>query len=337
MTLDHQQILKELKEKKFHPIYFLHGKEPYFIDTISSYIEKNVLSEGEQAFNQSVFYGKDVDHMAVVDTARRFPMMASHQVVLLKEAQDMRNLANLLSYVETPMTSTILVICHKHKKLNLNSKFGKALKKNALVFESKPLYDNQIPAWISNYLKSHKLTITPKAGELIAENLGTDLSKIANELDKLALNLPPGTQVDDKAVEEHIGISKDYNVFELQRAIGLRDPLKAQRIVNYFTANPKKGPMPMLVGSLYNYFSKIYLFHAVKNLPEKELLTTLQLRSGFFLKEYRAAARNYSRSKTERVITLLKEYDLKSKGVGYNNTGKPDGELMKEMVWRIMH
>ena len=337
MTLDHQQILKELKEKEFHPIYFLHGKEPYFIDTISSYIEKNVLSEGEQAFNQSVFYGKDVDHMAVVDTARRFPMMASHQVVLLKEAQDMRNLANLLSYVETPMTSTILVICHKHKKLNLNSKFGKALKKNALVFESKPLYDNQIPAWISNYLKSHKLTITPKAGELIAENLGTDLSKIANELDKLALNLPPGTQVDDKAVEEHIGISKDYNVFELQRAIGLRDPLKAQRIVNYFTANPKKGPMPMLVGSLYNYFIKIYLFHAAKNLPEKELLTTLQLRSGFFLKEYRAAARNYSRSKTEHVITLLKEYDLKSKGVGYNNTGKPDGELMKEMVWRIMH
>ena len=329
--------MRELKEQKFRSIYFLHGKEPYFIDAISSYIEKNALPESEQSFNQTIFYGKDVDHMAIVDTARRFPMMASRQVVLLKEAQDMRGLADLKPYVEKPMETTILVICHKHKKLNLNSKFGKALKNNALVFESKPLYNNQVPAWISNYLKGRRLTITPKASELIAENLGTDLSKIANELNKLALNLPPGTQVDDTAVEEHIGISKDFNVFELQRAIGLRDPLKAQRIVNYFTANPKKGPLVLLIGSLYNYFSKVFLFHAAKNLPEKELLSTLQLRSGYFLKEYRAAARNYPRSKTEQVIALLKEYDLKSKGVGYNSTGKPEGELMKEMVWRIMH
>ncbi len=329
--------MRELEAQEFRPIYFLHGKEPYFIDAIAAYIEKNALAESEQAFNQTAFYGKDVDHMAIVDTARRFPMMASRQVVMLKEAQDMKGLANLLSYVEKPMDTTVLVICHKHKKLNLHSKFGKALKKNALVFESKPLYDNQVPAWISNYLKGHKLTITPKASELIAENLGTALSKIANELDKLALNLPPGTQVDDAAVEAHIGISKDYNVFELQRAIGLRDPLKAQRIVNYFAANPKKGPLVLLIGSLYNYFSKVFLFHAAKNLPEKELLSTLQLRSGYFLKEYRAAARNYPRSKTEQVITLLKEYDLKSKGVGYNSTGKPEGELMKEMVWRIMH
>lgn len=332
-----QPILTALKGKQYQPIYFLHGQESYFIDLISNYIEKHVLSESERAFNQSVFYGKDVDHKDIVDAARRFPMMAAHQVVLLKEAQEMRSLAELLSYVNQPTPTTVLVICHKHKKLNMTSKLAKALKKNAVIFESKPLYDNQVPAWIGSYLKDKKLNISPKVAALIAENLGTDLSKVANELDKLAINLPAGATVDDAAVEEHIGISKDFNVFELQRAIGLRDHLKAQRILNYFASNPKKAPLVVLVGTLYNYFSKIFLFHAAKNFAEKELLSTLQLRSSYFLKEYRAAARNYPRTKTEDIITLLKTYDLMAKGVGYNGTGKPEGELMKEMVWRIMH
>ncbi len=335
--MEFDQILKELRNKQYRPIYFLHGLESYFIDEIAHYIEKNVLSESERAFNQTILYGKDVDHMAVVDTARRYPMMSSHQVVILKEAQDMRSLSELLSYVVKPMESTILVICHKHKRFNFNSNFGKALKKHTLVFESKPLYDNQVPAWITSYLKKKKLKITPKASELIAEYLGTDLSKVANELDKLAINLPPDTEVNGQHIEANIGISKDYNIFELQRALGQRDVLKANRIINYFAANPKKNPMPVLIGALYGYFSKVYMYHAAKNLPEKELLSTLQLRSGYFLKEYRASARNFPPAQAEKAITLLKEYDLKSKGVGYNSTGKPEGELMKELVWRLLH
>jgi len=335
--LEFDHILKELKDKQYHPIYFLHGEESYFIDVISGFIEKNVLEEAERAFNQAIFYGKDVNHKDIVDTARRYPMMASRQVVILKEAQDMKSLAELLTYIEKPMPTTILVVCHKHKRYNFNSKFGKALKQHSLVFESKPLYDNQMPAWISAYLKGKKLKITPKASDLIAEYLGTDLSKVANELDKLAINLPPGTEVNDGHIEANIGISKDYNIFELQRALGQHDVLKANRIVNYFAANPRKNPMPVLISALYGYFSKVYLYHAAKNLPEKELLTTLQLRSSFFLKEYRAAARNFPPTRAEMAITLLKEYDLKSKGVDYNNTGKPEGELMKELVWRLLH
>ena len=267
--MEYDQILKELKSKQYRPIYFLHGEESYFIDEISHYIEKNVLSESEQAFNQTILYGKDVDHLAILDTARRYPMMSPYQVVLLKEAQDMRTLPELLSYIEKPMESTLFVICYKHKRYNFNSKFGKALKKHAVVFESKPLYDNQVPGWISIYLKSRKLRITPKAAELIAEYLGADLSKVANELDKLAINLPPGTEVNDQHIEANIGISKDYNIFELQRALGQRDVLKANRIINYFAANPRKNPMPVLIGALYSYFSKVYQYHAAKNSPEK--------------------------------------------------------------------
>lgn len=335
MEFDH--ILKELKSKQYRPVYFLHGLESYFIDELSGYIEKNVLTEAERAFNQTVFYGKDVDHMAILDTARRYPMMSSHQVVLLKEAQDMKTLDKLQGYIENPMKTTLLVICYKHKRFSFNSKFGKALKEHALAFESKPLYDNQAPAWISAYLKGKKLKITPKASELIAEYLGAELSKVANELDKLAINLPPGTEVNDSHIEAHIGISKDYNIFELQRALGERDVLRANRIVNYFAANPKKNPMPVIISALYSYFSKVYLYHAAKHLPEKELLNTLQLRSSWFLKEYLAAARSFPPGHTENAISLLREYDLKSKGVGYNNTGKPEGELLREMVWRILH
>jgi DNA polymerase-3 subunit delta len=337
VALNFDQILLELKQKKYRPVYFLYGKEPYFIDTITDYIEKNVLTEPERAFNQTVLYGKEVDHLAVIDTARRYPMGASHQVVIIKEAQEMQQLKDLQSYIEKPLESTILVIAYKHKQINLNTKFGKALKKHALVFQSRPLYDNQVPDWIHSYLKRKKLEISPGAGSLIAEYLGTELGKVANELNKLAINLEPGTEVSEKHIEAYIGISKDYNIFELQRALAGRDILKANRIVNYFAANPKNNPMPVVLGSLYNYFSKVYMLHFLKNTPEQELLQTLGLRSGYFLREYRQAARTFPRGKTEQVIALLKEYDLKSKGVGYNSTGKPEGALLKEMVYRILH
>lgn len=335
MTFD--QILSALKKKEYKPVYFLYGSEAYFIDSISNYIEANVLTEAEKSFNQTVLYGKDTDHLAVVDTARRYPMMSQHQVVLLKEAQEMKTLKSLQTYIEKPLDSTILVICHKHKSFNINTKFGAALKKHAVVFQSKKLYDNQVPDWIKSYLSKKKLSVQAAEMELLAEYLGSDLSKVSNELDKLAINLAPGSTVSTKDIEENIGISKEYNIFELQKALGRRDVLKANRIVLNFISNPKKNPLPAVVGALYNYFSKIYMLHFLKQMPEKELLTALGLRSPYFLKEYRATARTFSLERTEWVIQVLKEFDLKSKGVDYNSTGKPEGELLKEMVWKILH
>jgi DNA polymerase-3 subunit delta len=335
--LTYLDILKSLKKGEYQSVYFLHGTEPYFIDVIADYIEDHVLEESEKAFNQTIFYGKDVNHLAIVDTARRFPMMAPRQVVILKEAQDMKTLKELKTYLEKPADTTILVICHKYKRFNLNSAFGKLLKKQALVFESKKLYDNQVPDWIEQYLRSKKLKISHEASVLIGEYLGTDLSKVANELDKLAINLEAGTEITRQHIEENIGISKDYNVFELQKALGQKDVLKANRIVNYFASNPKKNPLPMVTGSLYNYFSKIYMLKALRNAPDQEIMKALNLRSAFFLKEYRLAVRHYPLPEVEKVLDLLKEFDLKSKGVGYISTGKPDGELLKELVWKILH
>ncbi|MEM6316692.1 MAG: DNA polymerase III subunit delta [Bacteroidota bacterium] len=337
MPTTFSSILNDLKKKQYQPVYFLHGNEAYFIDAISDYIEKNVLSDGEKSFNQTILYGKEVDFKQVVDTARRYPMMAPYQVVILKEAQEMRTLKELAAYVEKPAATTILVICHKHKRFDGRSKFGKLLKKQAVFFEAKKLYDNQLPDWIYNYLQEKGLTIKPAAMALVAEYLGTDLSKVVNELDKLAINLPKGTNITAQHIQNNIGISKDYNVFELQKALGQKQVTKVNRIVKYFGANPRKNPMVMLVGSLYNYFSKIYMLHSLKNLGDQDIQKALKLSSSFFLREYRNSARNYPRPKTEKVLSILKEYDLKSKGVDNNTMNNPDSELMKEMVWRILH
>lgn len=343
--MTHQEILKSLKSGDYKPIYFLHGTESYFIDVVSDFIEKNALTEAEKSFNQTILYGKDTEHKTVVDSARRYPMMAQRQVVILKEAQDMKTLQDLSLYIENPTPSTVLVICHKHKKLNMNTKFGKKLKEKAVVLEAKPLYDNQVPDWIMSYLKTKKLKINPKAAELTAEYLGTSLSKVANELDKLAINLPAGTEVTDKHIEENIGISREYNMFELQRALAAKDVIKANRIVNYFISNPRKNPLVLVIGTVYNFFSKVYMYHYVKNEAESTILQKLGLRSSWFLKEYKAAAIKYPLPYTIRVISILKEYDLRSKGIHVSTAiadkerGEvtPEAELLKEMVWKILH
>lgn len=331
------QILNDLKKKQYQPVYFLHGNESYFIDAIADYIEKNVLSDGEKSFNQTILYGKEIEFKQVVDTARRYPMMAPYQVVIIKEAQEMRTLKQLVTYVEQPAQTTILVICHKHKRFDSRTKLGKVLKKKAVVFEAKKLYDNQLPDWIHNYLQDKGFTIKPAATALIAEYLGTNLSKVVNELDKLAINLPQGTNITQQHIQSNIGISKDYNVFELQKALGQKQVTKVNRIIKYFGANPKKNPMVMMVGSLYNYFSKIYMLHFLRNSGDPAILKALRLSSSFFLREYKASARNYPRPQTEKVLAILKEYDLKSKGVNNNTMNNPDSELMKEMVWRILN
>jgi DNA polymerase-3 subunit delta len=333
--MTYSEIIKSLRSKQYKPVYFLHGAESYFIDAISKYVEDHVLSEAEKSFNQLVFYGKDADAKTIIDAASRYPMMAPHQVLLLKEAQEMKTLNDLLPYIQKAVPTTIMVICYKHKKLDYRTKFGKAIKEHAVVFESKPLYDNQVADWITDYLKGKKFGINSSAAQLIAEYLGTDLSKVVNELDKLVINLPTGTKIDEKHVQDNIGISKDYNVFELQRALASRDIVKSNRIINYFVANPKKNPFVLLVGTLYNYFSKVYMLHFLRHSSDQELQQVLKLRSAYFLKEYKMAVRNYNLPNVKKVIYLLKEYDLRSKGVENDSTN--EGALMKELVWKILH
>lgn len=338
--MTYQEIIKDLKAKQFKPLYFLHGAESFYIDKISDWIEANALNDAEKGFNQSILYGKEVDARQVIDTASRFPMMSQFQVVILKEAQDMRSFEGLATYVEKPVPTTIMVIAFKHKSFKkFNTKFGKTLKKNAVVFESKPIYDNKVPDWIMSHLKTKKLTIKPQVAALIGEYLGTDLSKISNELEKLSLNLPKGTEVTVELVEKHIGISKEYNVFEFQRALAAKDILKTNKIVKYFAANEKKHPLVMVTGTLYTFFSKVFMLQHLKRkkTPQSEILSTLGMRSDWFLRDYSLAANKYSLGQIERVLHLLKEYDLKSKGVEHNATGTEPGALVKEMAWKILH
>lgn len=331
----YNSILKDLKAKNYQPVYALHGEESYFIDKITHHIENKVLTDSEKAFNFSVLYGRDITAQAVIDSARRYPMMAERQVIIIKEAQEMKEFTKLESYFENPSPTTLLLICHKHKKIRGNTKVGKLLAKKAILFESKKLYENKVPDWISKELKSKGYVINPAACQLIAEYLGTNLSKVSNELDKLIVNIPKDTTITAEHVQKNIGISKDYNVFELQNALGSKSIEKTSRIINYFISNPKSGPLPMVVGTLFNYFSKVYVLSSIIQSPESDQLQALGLRSNWFLKDYKRTVKLYGRSKLEEIIGLLREYDLKSKGVGRDST--PDGELLKELTYKILH
>lgn len=337
--MDFPSLLKAVKAKEFAPVYLLHGDEPYFIDQLEAAIEANALQEHERAFNQTILYGKDTDHLQVVDAARRFPMMAERQLILLREAQDMASVKKLETYCAQPNPTTVLVISHRHRKLNGNFKVTKNIKKHGVVFEAKKLYENKIPAWINGYLRGKKYSIQPAASSLLAEFLGTSLGKIAGELDKLTINLQPGTEITPQIVEDQVGVSKDYNVFELQRAVGHGDAVKAARILNYFKGKPDAGPLPMVTGSLYNYFSKVFLLLELqaKRASRQDIMKALGLRYDFFLDDYLTTAKNYRGGRITTVFELLHEYDLKSKGVGSNLAGKGENELLKELVWRLMN
>jgi len=331
-----EEILRDIQAGKFAPLYFLHGEEPFFIDQIADAVEDNALSEAERGFNQTILYGKEVDYLVLLDSLRRYPMMSERQVVILREAQEMKTLGELASYVEKPMPSTVFVVCHKHKKIDARTKLGKALgQKNIVFFESKKLYDNQIAEWITKACKARKQAIGAPAAALMAEYLGTDLAKITNELDKLALNLPAGTAITVAHVQDNIGISKDYNVFELQKALATRDRPKVARIQQHFSANIKKNPLIVTISSLFSYFSKVFMLHSLKGQPDAEVLKALELRSDWFLKEYKAAATHYTYGQCTAVLGHLKDYDLRSKGI--QNDGTEEAELMKELFWKILH
>ncbi|MCJ8210085.1 DNA polymerase III subunit delta [Mucilaginibacter sp. RS28] len=335
-------ILKDLKNRKYKPVYLLHGEEPYFIDVVSDYIEHQLLPEHEKGFNQTVLYGKDTEMMTVLNAAKRYPMMADYQVVLVKEAQDLKwgkddddkkSINPLQSYLESPLPSTILVFCYKYGKFDKRKKAYKAIEKTGLIFESATLYDNKIPGWIEGYVVDKKYKISSQAANMLAEYLGNDLSKIANELDKLMLNIAEGQEITLKQIQDNIGISKEYNVFELQAALARKDVVKANQIINYFEANPKSNPIVVILANLYSYFSKILQWHYLKDRSQQNVARELGV-SPYFVKDYEQAARSYDYGKSMQVISLLREYDLKTKGL---DSAATHGELMKELLFKILH
>jgi len=330
-----EEIFKQLNEKIYRPIYFLMGEEPFFIDRITEHIAANVLTEEEKTFNQMILYGKDTDIPTVINTARRFPMMASRQVVIVREAQNLDRIEDLIHYVENPLDSTLLVINYKYKKLDKRKKLFKALEKNSILFESRRLYDDKIPPWINSYLRSRGKKIEPKAAVILTEYLGNDLGKIANELEKLIIVLKAEQDTVTSAdIERNIGISKDYNNFELNNALAQRNVLKANRIVQYFGANQKNHPLTLTITSIYFFFSRVLRYHFLPDKSSRNVASKLKIEP-FFIREYETAARNYTTAKTVRVISLLREYDLKSKGFG--NVSSVPGELLKELIYKIIH
>ncbi|MGP1994004.1 DNA polymerase III subunit delta [Zobellia laminariae] len=329
-----KQIVTDIKNGKIKPIYFLFGEEPYYIDAIASYIEKKLLAEEEKGFNQMVLYGKDVTIDDIVANAKRYPMMAERQVVIVKEAQHLvRTIDNLTSYVDNPQMSTVLVVCYKYKKLDKRKKLYKSVQKAGVLFESKKMYDNQVSDWIRKNLQNRGYSISHKAAILLTEYLGTDLSRINNELEKLQLVLPKQSEITPADIEAHIGISKDYNNFELKKAIGERDVLKATRIINYFSQNPKDNPFVLTVTLLHSFFTQLLQYHGLKDHSPKSVASALRI-NPYFVSEFQTAARNYPMKKVSGVISSLREMDLKGKGVGANVNSQAD--LLKELLVKII-
>ncbi len=331
---DVKRIVADIKKGNISPIYFLMGEEPYYIDAISDYIENNILSEEEKGFNQMTLYGRDVSVDEIVSNAKRYPMMAERQVVIVKEAQDLsRTIDKLEAYVKNPQPTTVLVINYKYKKLDKRKAVYKAIKKSGVVFESKKLYDNQIPEWIRRVLSGQNYTITPKASQMLVEFLGTDLSKITNELNKLKIILPEGTQITPEHIEKNIGISKDYNNFELRKAIGYRDTVRAFKIINYFGENPKDNPMVVTVSLLFNFFSQLLHLHGLHDKNPRSVASALKV-NPYFVQEYIDAARNFPMKKVSGVIATLREFDVRSKGV--NSNAVPQGDLLRELLVKVL-
>ena len=333
--MDAKVILENLKKKIYHPIYLFQGDEPYYIDKLSEYIEKNVLSDAEKGFNQSIFYGKDSETQTIAESALRFPMMADKQVIIVKEAQNLKKIENLSYYAEKPLASTILVLNYKYKTLDARTKLVKAIKKNGVLFTSKKIYEYKIPAWIDNFLANRGYKISPQAAQILTAYLGNDLAKIANELNKLIIALKDKKQITPEHIEKNIGFSKDYNVFELQNALGEKNVLKANQIINYFGANEKLNPIQKTIANLYFYFSKLFTYHFLKNKSEQNVAAELRV-NPYFAKSYIAAAKRYSPTKLYEIMGILREYDLKSKGMGVSGL-VGTAELQKEMIYKILH
>ncbi len=340
MAQEASKVLAELKKSVFHPIYFLQGEESYYIDKISDYIEEHALEDAQKGFNQVVLYGKDVDVKTVLANAKRFPMMSDRQVVIVKEAQEIKDLNKeegskaLVDYIKNPLPSTILVFAHKNKVLDGRKGLSKEVNKSAILVNSKKLYENQVPDWINTFLKDEGFTISPKAKAMLIESVGTSLANLSNEINKVLINCDKGTEINDDLVAKYIGVSKEYNVFELQKALGLRDVLKSNKIISYFEKDPKGNPVIPIIAMLFSYFSKLLLVHHSRDKSDQALASLLKV-NPYFVRDYKSAATNYNLVSTVRAVSFLHEADLRSKGIVGGSMDNKD--ILKELVFKILH
>ncbi|MEM6522384.1 MAG: DNA polymerase III subunit delta [Bacteroidota bacterium] len=335
-----ESLLTDLKNKKFAPVYFLQGEETYYIDQISSFIENNVLNDSEKGFNQTILYGRDAPVNVILTNAKRFPMMAERQVVIVKEAQNIPDLNKEISqkilcdYLENPVASTVLVFCHKNKSLDKRKALTKLIEKKAVVLTTKKLYDNQVPAWVEGYIRSKGFSVSHKAVQMLSDSIGANLERLSNEIDKILINYKEPVEIDEQVIQKYVGISKDYNVFELQKALTTKDVFKANQIVSYFEANPKKNPLLPVIAVLYSFYSKLLVAHHASDKSERNLASQLRV-SPFFVKDYLMALRYYSLPKVIDNIHCIQQADLHSKGV--ENASTAEGQLLKELIFRLMH
>jgi DNA polymerase III subunit delta len=340
MATTPDMVIKEMKTGKYSPIYFLQGEEPYYIDLIADHIEENAIDKSARSFNQVVVYGKDVNMSQILNHAMRYPMMSDRQVVIVREAQDIADLGKddgqrlFENYIKNPQPSTILVFCHKYKTLDGRKTLGKTLDQLAVVVNSKKLYDNQIPEWISSYLSAKGYSISDKAKQMLTDNIGNNLDRLSNEIDKMLINIKEIKEIDPGMIQKYIGISKDFNVFELQKALTVKDAFKANQIINYFAANTKSNPIIPIIAILFAFYSKILLIHHAKDKSESNLSKVLGM-SPYVLREYTLAARNYPLGKVINSIGHIRTADLQSKGIGAGSVS--EGQILKELVFKLLH
>lgn len=328
-----EKIISDWKNKSFKPLYWLEGEEEYFIDKVMNYAEHFILTESEASFNLTVFYGKDANWAEVINACSRYPMFAERQVVLLKEAQQMKDIEKLESYIENPLSSTVFVVSYKEKKLDARKKFTKLVKEKGVLFTTKKMYDRDLPQWSQEMMQAKGLSINQKGLALLVDHIGNDLVRIENEIDKLSVNLGKRTTITEDDIEKYIGVSKEYNVFELQAALAAKDLAKSIRIIQYFDANPKAGPIQMVLPSLYNFFSKVFMVFGAGTNDEKTIAVAIGI-NPYFIKDYLKAAKLYTYPGVEKALLLMHSYNLKSVGVG--SIGTNDASLMKEMIVKMI-
>lgn len=334
--ITYEEIARNLKNRIYSPVYFLMGEEDYYIDRISEYILDTVLTDSEKEFNQTVMYGADVDIATVINAAKRYPMMSKYQVLVVREAQNLKNLEELGFYLQKPMESTILVFCYKHGSLDRRKKIAAEIEKVGVLFESKKLKEAQVPGFVASYLKRRKVEIEPKASEMMVEFVGADLNRMAGELEKLIITLPTGIRrITPEQIERNIGISKDYNNFELRSALIAKDVLKANKIVKYFNDNPKSNPIQLTLAILFGFFSNLMLAYYAPEKSEQGIAAQLGLRGTWQAREYLTAMRMYKGTKVMHIISAIRTCDAKTKGIG--NSSFTDGELLKELIYEILH
>lgn len=328
-----EKIIAEWKKSSFKPVYWLEGEETYFLDKVVDYAEHQLLPESEASFNLSVFYGRDTSWTEVVNASKQYPMFGERRVVVLKEAQHMRDIEKLEGYIEHPLSSTILVVAYKEKKVDGRSKFAKLLKEKTVYISTKKIYDSQLPEWTQQMVQSHGLTISPKGLALLVDHIGNDLTRLENEIEKISVNLGQRKAITEEDIESFVGVSKDFNVFELQSALARKDLAKSLRIIQYFAANPKAAPIQLVLPSLYSFFSKVFMVFGAGGGDDKAIAAAIGV-NPFFAKDYIQASRTYNYQGVEKILLLLHQYNLKS--IGINNAGTEDAELLKEMVCKMV-